>query len=74
MTAEDRWSPEKIRRLRHDIRGCMHGLMLCLAALETPMSDEEKAEFLGDVANATDRMTALMDQLDQAPEFGSGES
>lgn len=52
--------PLLIRKLRHDIRGCMHGIALCTAALETPMDLSERAEFLQDIVNATDQMDQLL--------------
>ena len=57
-------TPE-VRKVCHDIRGCMQGLRLCLSALETPMTTDERLEFLQDIVAATDRMTGLIDRLDQ---------
>lgn len=56
------------RKLRHDIRGCMHGLQLCLSALETPLGWDEAPLFLDDVIKAATRMDNLMEQLDQIPD------
>ena len=58
-------TPE-VRKVCHDIRGCMQGLRLCLSALETPMTTDERVEFVQDIISATDRMTSLMDKLDEA--------
>lgn len=52
------------RKLRHDVRGCMHGLVLVIAALETPMTVQDRVEFLEDVERASERMSELMDKLD----------
>lgn len=64
--------PDKERRLRHDIRGCIHGMLLLLAAMETPMTKEEKLEFLGDFIGSADKMGELMDELEAMPVVGEG--
>jgi len=56
----------ELRRIRHDLRGCIHGMKLCVSALDTPLSDAEKVEFLVDIEAAANKMLKLMDQLDVA--------
>lgn len=68
MGSEAAIPDQDVRKLRHDIRGCMHGLQLCLSALETPLSKEDQAEFLGDIMRATERMDELLAKLETLPE------
>jgi hypothetical protein len=56
----------ELRRIRHDLRGCIHGMKLCVSALETPLSDAEKVEFLTDIEAGANKMLKLMDQLHAA--------
>jgi hypothetical protein len=57
-----------LRKLRHDVRGCMHGLQLVISALETPLTPADAAEFLGDVERAAERMDGLIAKLEGMPE------
>jgi len=39
-----------------------------MSALDTPLSLADKAEFLADIVNATNRMDGLMARLEQLPD------
>lgn len=60
--------PPDVRKLRHDLRGCMHRMALCLSALETPLSREDYLAFVEDIAAAAEEMGELLDRLDALPE------
>jgi hypothetical protein len=53
------------RDLRHDIRGRLNAMKLCVAALDTPMDAAEAVEFLDDIQRMCDRVSELLDDLDQ---------
>ena len=53
------------RKLRHDIRGRLNALNLCVAVLETPMEAAEADEFLVDIIQMCDSMIDLMNQLER---------
>jgi hypothetical protein len=55
---------DPVRELRHDIRGRLNAMKLCVAALGTPMERSEAVEFLGDVEQLCDTVTELLDALD----------
>ncbi|MCC7351534.1 MAG: hypothetical protein IT446_13300 [Phycisphaerales bacterium] len=56
---------DSTRKLHHDIRGRINALLLCVAALDTPMESSEAGEFLDDIVQVCDSMEGLMDQLEQ---------
>jgi hypothetical protein len=53
----------RIRKLKHDIRGCMHGMSLCVAAMETPLTPEDAVDFLKDIESAAVRLDQLIEEL-----------
>jgi hypothetical protein len=55
---------ESLSRLRHAARGCLNAVKLCISALELECTPEEQVEFLDDVLKSSDKMCALMDDLD----------
>ena len=57
-------SPEPIRFARHQVRGCLHGMRLCVAALETDPPAEEAIEFLDHIENAAGKLPKLLDDLE----------
>ncbi len=57
-------TPESVRYARHQVRGCLHGMKLCVAALETDLPPEETQEFLGHIEQAAEKMPRLLDDLD----------
>jgi len=61
----DSINPQLIPRdLRHDLRGRMNGLKLCVAALESGCTPAETLEFLADIDTLCDKITSLLDRLD----------
>jgi hypothetical protein len=59
-------NPESIRFARHEVRGCLHGLKLCVAALDVDLSPDEAREFLDHIEQAADKLPQLLDDLDAA--------
>lgn len=57
-------TPEPIRFARHQVRGCLHGMKLCVAALETDLPLDETREFLDHIEHAAAKMPQLLDDLD----------
>jgi len=62
-----------MRKLRHDIRGRLNALNLCVAALGTPMEAAEAGEFLADIMQMCDSMIDLMNQLERQIDAPVGE-
>ena len=63
-------SPEDpLRRLRHDIKGCLNSLVLSVEVLSENLEPEEAVEFLDGLERAADKMSGFIDQLpyDQPP-------
>ena len=56
--------PESIRFARHQVRGCLHGMKLCVAALDTDLPVEEAQEFLDHIEHAAAKMPRLLDDLE----------
>ncbi len=57
-------SPSEVR---HSIRGTFNALKLCVSALEMPMEDPERLEFLSDIESSADNLALLLDQYDAFP-------
>ena len=57
-------TPESIRFARHQVRGCLHGMKLCVAALDTDLPLEEAQEFLDHIEHAAAKMPRLLDDLE----------
>ena len=57
-------TPESIRFARHQVRGCLHGLKLCVAALEGDLPLEEAREFLDHIETAAAQLPQLLDNLE----------
>lgn len=56
---------DPVRRLRHDIRGQLNALKLCVAALDTPIEADEAVEFLDDISRLCDTTGYLLDDLER---------
>lgn len=54
---------EELRKLRHDIRGRLHNMGMCVAALSTPMSKEDQLAFVNDIIVLTDQIPPLLERL-----------
>ena len=57
-------TPESVRFARHQVRGCLHGMKLCVAALDTDLPLDEAQEFLEHIEHAAAKMPRLLDELD----------
>jgi hypothetical protein len=68
-------TPEPVRFARHQVRGCLHGMKLCVAALDTDLPPDEAQEFLDHIENAAIKMPQLLDDLEAiAPELSETQS
>jgi len=56
-------SDDPIRRLRHDIKGCLNSLFLSAEVLSDDLEPDEAADFLDGLARAADKMSTLVEQL-----------
>jgi hypothetical protein len=54
---------DELRMLRHDVRGRLHNMGMCVAALNTPMSKEDQVSFVDDVIALADQIPPLLDRL-----------
>ncbi|HEY7119153.1 MAG TPA: hypothetical protein VH475_21365 [Tepidisphaeraceae bacterium] len=54
---------DPVRRLRHDIKGCLNSLVLSVEVLSDDLEPEEAVDFLDGLSRAADKMAALVDQL-----------
>ena len=54
--------------VRHAIRGTLNALKLCISALEMPMTESDKLEFLSDVEFAAGRLAELLSEFETFPE------
>ena len=54
---------DELRKLRHDIRGRLHNLGMCIAALSTPMDREDRLAFVNDIIAICDQIPPLVERL-----------
>ena len=54
---------DSLRRLRHDIKGCLNSLVLSVEVLSDDLEPDEAVDFLDGLARAADKMAVLVDQL-----------
>ena len=55
---------DPIRRARHDMRGRMNGLKLCISALPTCETPGEILEFLEHIEQATEKVVRALDEYE----------
>ena len=55
---------DPLSKVRHDARGSLHSMKLCVAALDVPSTLEESLAFVEDVIASSDKLAELMLQLD----------
>ena len=55
---------DPLREVRHDARGALHSIKLCVAALKMECSLEEETAFIDDIIHSSDNMVELMDKLE----------
>jgi len=54
---------DPVRKLRHDIKGCLNSLILSAEVLCEELEPGETVEFLDGMARAADKMDSLLEQL-----------
>jgi hypothetical protein len=55
---------ESLASLRHDIRGTLNALRLCISAFDMPLETSEKLEFLADIETSADKLAGMIEELD----------
>jgi len=55
---------DPLRQVKHDARGALHSIKLCVAALKMQCSPEEEMAFVEDVIECSDKLGDLMTKLD----------
>ena len=63
MTTSPTTTDDPLRRLRHDIKGCLNSIVLSAEVLSDDLEPAEAADFLDGLARAADKMASLMEQL-----------
>jgi signal transduction histidine kinase len=63
MTKPETSPDDTIRKLRHDIKGCLNSLVLSAEVLCEDLEPDEAAEFLDGMARAADKMSVLLEQI-----------
>ena len=61
-----------IRKLRHNLRGRLNALKLCVSALEILENDQERVEFLEMIEQSSDKTAEALDAMLAA--MGDGET
>jgi hypothetical protein len=56
---------EALSTLRHAARGYLNAVKLCASALELDCTREEQIEFVTDIISSSDKLDALMLELDE---------
>jgi hypothetical protein len=54
---------DPVRRLRHDIKGCLNSLVLSAEVLAEDLEPDEALDFLDGLVRAADKMSLLVEQL-----------
>jgi len=55
---------DPLRQLRHDARGALHSIKLCVAALKMQCTPEEEMAFIDDVIDCSGKLDQIMLKLD----------
>ena len=66
MTDPSNQARPGLRQIRHDLRGRINAMQLCISALPVAADQNEALEFIDDVIKLCDRVGELMDQLEEA--------
>jgi hypothetical protein len=53
---------EAERARRHQVRGCVHGMKLCISALESDLPPSEQVEFLDHLEQVASKLDRLLDE------------
>ena len=68
---ESATSQKELRHLRHNLRGRMNALKLCVSALEILADPREELEFLDMIEQAADATVISLAELESHPEYGA---
>ena len=63
---------QDIRKARHDLRGRLNALKLCVSALEILENDQERVEFLEMIEQASDKTADAMEKMEAVMGNGAG--
>jgi hypothetical protein len=55
---------DSLSSLRHDIRGTLNALKLCISAFDMPLETSEKLEFLSDIEASAEKLEGLVAALE----------
>ena len=55
---------DPMRRLRHDVAGCMNSLVLTAEVLTEDLDAESAVDFLDGLIRAADKLVGLLDQIE----------
>jgi hypothetical protein len=55
---------DSLASVRHDIRGTLNALKLCISAFDMPLETSEKLEFLSDIELSADKLAGLVGELE----------
>ena len=58
---------DELRLARHDLRGKLNALKLCVSALEIVKSTKERAEFIDMIEQSADATVIALDLLEATP-------
>jgi hypothetical protein len=64
VETEEREPPPDLRKARHDLRGRMNALMLCVSAFEVVQTRAEAVEFLDMMDRACDKLIVALDKFE----------
>ena len=63
-----------LRRARHDMRGRLNALKLCVSALPTCQNPREAAEFLINIEEETERLVNALDRFESLHDVAGPET
>lgn len=58
---------DEMRRLKHDIRGCLNAMKLGTSVLDMDLPVAEALEFLAQIEQTADKLVILMEKWDALP-------
>ena len=64
VTANGDLPPADLRRARHNLRGRLNAIKLCISALPTCETPQESAEFLESIEVETEHLVQCLDQYE----------
>ncbi|HSI33760.1 MAG TPA: hypothetical protein VK986_09240 [Tepidisphaeraceae bacterium] len=68
MTGHTPSADDSLRKLRHDIKGCLNSLVLSCEVLSEQLEPDEAIDFLDGLSRAADKLGVLIEQLPYQPE------